>query len=251
MSEGYRCTIDIDKLTKSSMMVEDINSYLMTTDLNIYLVDMEEEIKNINTIHGNCLIDYKKSFDVVSEELNEVKGKITKFDDSLKRTIKDFSDTDQLNDNDLKEISGMYDDSKEKLMKFNSPEFRKANIAADTYSVTQIPSSSSEVSTSSNEAQNSNKINTLPIGIGIAAAGVAASAGAVVLDSLNYKNKDKKYALEEYHPDDVISVNESESEDVAPTEVKNFDEVLPYKASRDSDAMKKFYGDDSEKDNNN
>ena len=246
MSDGYKCSIDVDRLTKSANIIDEIDSFFNTTDLNFFISDIEDTIKNINTNHGNCLSDYKKTIDIVSQDLVDVRNRISKFDNSLDRTIKEFANTDELSNDDIKELSSMYDTSKEKFLNINnSQEFRKVNIATDSSTITQITPSTTENQVNQNVASEDKKINTLPIGIGIAAAGVAASAGAVALDSLNYKNKEKKFNLEEFHPDD-----EEKSEKESPPDDSDnsgtFEEVLPYKASRDKEMMDKFYSDEND-----
>lgn len=115
--------------------------------------------------------------------------------------------------------------------------------------VTVIPTPESPL----NQQTQTAPINTIPIGLGIAASGISASVGTVIVDSMNSNNKTQNTAstsdfdeLEIYNDDsDIIDVenNYMQPEDAVMSS-KQIDEVMPYHAARDINAINKFYADE-------
>ena len=260
MSEGYKCRIDIEKLSKSLDTLDEINSFLNTTDLQTIISDLEKSIKTINFEHGNCITNYNSELELVQDELAKIKNETSKLTDSIRKTVKNYSNVDELTNDDIDELSSLYGKSTSKKSN-QSSQFRinlseaatDINQVTNTQEVTQpiTDSNFSQVTPITNEPtqiQNptveqteSKEINTVPIGIGIAAAGMAASAGAVVLDSLNYNNKSKDLEFEDYQSDEIV---ENKYEEPDANKTIEFDEVSPYHAERNREVISKFYNED-------
>lgn len=88
-------------------------------------------------------------------------------------------------------------------------------------------------------------INTVPIGLGIAAAGISGAVGAVLVDS--YNDKHKAPVIEEYRdPDDELNLEDEEEEPIdmrypAP----KVPDSTPYYASRNNSSVQaKFYDEE-------
>ena len=97
--------------------------------------------------------------------------------------------------------------------------------------------------TEESTTETQSEVNTVPIGLGIAATGIAGSVGAVVLDSLNYKvgkGKDKFGEHKDSESNYIEYADDSYDDDMETEE--GFD-VPEYHASRDKAAMNKFYGE--------
>ena len=280
MSEStYSCYIDIDKVSDSVKLLDSLDNCLNNVDLTDILVDIEEEIKKINFEHGNCITSYKEYIDIMVDDLWDVKRGVSKLNLSLSKTMKNYAKADELNTSDLKELSNLFG---EPITKIN-PEtlgssFKKVevtNLATQVESttvdpttnpvtsptdpvqtpdpgqgnITQIPPVTTENPTTpgvTNTTTTSSEINTVPIGLGIAATGIAASAGAVVVGTMKQKQKDNI----PYYDDGTNSEKEEETF-YEPDEYEEYEkehrfaEVTPYHASRDKQAMNKFYGEDT------
>lgn len=107
----------------------------------------------------------------------------------------------------------------------------------------------------------SSSYNTVPIGLGIAAAGITGALGAVIIDDKKYKeNKKRKMYYDDRNSDDDIQLegtydtsnNISQRESFA-SKTTNFDKQnlkeiadTPYHASRDRNSMNKFYDEEDD-----
>lgn len=210
-------TVDLEKLSSSLKVIEGINNSINDLKLSNIVLDIDNNISIISFEHGNCFSGYKEILDSLIDSTNKLKSEVNELDKSLEKTISSFSDIENVS-------------------------FRKEDLLTD---VTKIP----EVETETTEVQEKSSINTIPIGLGIGAAGIAGSVGMVAADSMGLIDDKKKDDIPEYN-DQVAIVEKKEEPDEDEEFIaheEKFDDVTPYHASRDKDVMDKFY--DEEEDN--
>jgi hypothetical protein len=210
--------------------------------------------------------------------LDEIKLKINKLNDSVSQTVNSFSNVENLTDSDIKQIGETYNYSEVSDKLANTINTNSTNISFRNTSLNNLKTSFSGVAdeTTGNITQiptpdveqepvtttTSTQINTVPIGLGIAATGISASIGAVVVDSMNSKKRktldSTLEAYEDFDSPQVKNVYTEEEIKKQPVEEAfankqtKIEEVLPYHAaSRDKSALEKFYGTDTSDYNNN
>lgn len=224
--------VNIDKLRSSSENLNSLSNKLDSFDLQKEFSEIEKAIKKINFEHGNCLENYKNDLSLLEEKYEEVKTNIKKITNSLVTTVEQFSVED----------------------KKSSNQFDLKNLSTN---LTQIPKVEPEQEVV--KAEQTTTINTIPIGLGIAATGISASVGAIVADAL--KDKKKKNIIEEYNPSEGSKdepIREQSTKEENKLLDNAFDDYSPYHASRNSNSIDKFYGtniteyyeDEEENDNN-
>ncbi len=129
-------------------------------------------------------------------------------------------------------------------------------------SITQNMSSSTIPPVTEQPAKNTtSSYNTVPIGLGIAAAGITGALGAVIIDDKKYKeskkrrmyyddrNSDDDLKLEgTYDTSNNISQRESFASKNSNFDKQNLKEIAdtPYHASRDRNSMNKFYDEEDD-----
>ena len=210
-------SVDLEKLTSSLKLVEDANNNLNNLNLSNIILDLDTDLNKINFEHGNCLNDYRELIESLTNQIDSLKTEINELNIGLEKTIKSFSDVE------------------------SDVQFRTTDLLTD---VTKIP----EVPTDVPTIQEKEIINTIPIGLGIAASGIAGAVGAVAVDSM--MPTEKQDPLPEYEEKiEMVEKKEEPEEELDESiarEVK-FDDVSPYHASRDKEVIDKFY---DEEDNN-
>ncbi len=108
----------------------------------------------------------------------------------------------------------------------------------------------------------SSSYNTVPIGLGIAAAGITGALGAVIIDDKKYKeNKKRKMYYDDRNSDDDIqlegtydtsnNINQresfaSENSIIDKQNLKEIEDNTPYHASRDRNSINKFYDEEDD-----
>lgn len=108
----------------------------------------------------------------------------------------------------------------------------------------------------------SSSYNTVPIGLGIAAAGITGALGAVIIDDKKYKdnrkrkmyyddrNSEEELQLEgTYDTSNSINQNESFASKNSTINQQNLNEIednTPYHASRDKNSINKFYNEEDD-----
>ena len=207
--------INIDKLQSSIESLNLLNDKIAATNLNKEFLEMEKKIKRIDFEHGNSFIKYKNDISILEQKYEDVKSNLKKLQNSLQVTVEQFA-------------------SKEE----NKNSFQ-IDLKSMSTNLTQIPKVEPEQEIVEQQQQ-TQTINTIPIGLGIATAGIAGSVGAVVLDSIKDKKRDN---LEEYHPTEIREkISEEEDNKTAEIAVSNFEDISPYHASKNGQEMNKFYG---------
>jgi hypothetical protein len=227
--EQFTNSINTNKLVNTIETLSSINNCLSSYDLKENFVNIEEYLTNINFEHGSCFNNYKDEINIIYDLIDTIKKEIVELNNSIEATVDSFSISDSL------DISSLEDNS-------TNISLRKA-----LSSFTQIPSSDTGTSVTTTNSNTSSTINTIPIGLGIAATGISASIGAVVVDSMNSKNNKRKIdyssELEDYQ--DSIETKKEEKELDAFASEK---EIVPnesYKASsRNKENLEKFFDDD-------
>lgn len=207
--------INIDKLQGSIESLSLLNDKIDATNLNKEFLEIEKKIKKIDFEHGNSFIKYKNDISLLEQKYEDVKSNLKKLQNSLQVTVEQFT----------------------------SKEEKKNSFPIDLKSMstklTQIPKVETEPEVVEAQQQTST-INTIPIGLGIATAGIAGSVGAVVLDSMKGKKRDN---LEEYHPTEIREkISDEQDNQKEELATSNFEDISPYHASRNSQEMNKFYG---------
>ena len=186
----------IKELNKSSKIIDSINNYLNNSNISNIVLNIETDIKKISMEHGDCFTNYNELIVEILDNIKDATSDINDLSTSLKNTVNSLD---------------------------GEVNLRKNNSLSDT-NVTKIdPVVEEEVEEG---------INTVPIGLGIAATGIAGAAGAIYLDANHYR---REKPLDDYRESDVVV-----EEKIEPKETE-FDEITPYHASRDSKTMEKFY----------
>lgn len=197
--------LNLQALSNSLKVIENSNDYINSNTLSNIVLDIEKDISKINFEHGNCFNDYKDLIDNINTGLTDLKGEIAKLNDSLDKVVSSFDEFENIN-------------------------LRKNSLTAD---VTKIP----PVGENNTQTESNDSINTVPIGLGIAAAGITGAVGAVALDSMHYRYKKD---LDDY--DDTEQYIEEKIEDKREKDIV-FDDIRPYRAERDQNKVDKFYGE--------
>ncbi|MBQ3297635.1 MAG: hypothetical protein IJG97_02385 [Bacilli bacterium] len=220
-------SVDLEKLINSLKVVEVANDNLNNMSLSNIIMDIDNDLTKLNFEHGNCFKDYKEILDSLINELDTLKVETNELVKSLGKTINNFSNIE------------------------NSISFRKTDLlnslggAVENNNVTKIPEPVTETDSS---VQEQDPINTVPIGLGIAASGIAGSVGAVIADSM--MPSEQKDVIPDYEePTEIVEKVEKSKEelDESIAREEKFDDVSPYHAERNKEVIDKFY---AEKDNN-
>lgn len=225
--------LNLQALNSSLKTIENVDNYVNDMSLDNIMLEIKKDLKKINFEHGNCFTGYQGLIDNIMIELNDVKTDISSLSTSLNKTVESFDD-------------------------FERTDFRKttaANELKDSVgesNVTTIPPANSQTTTTIPEPEIEEKepINTVPIGLGIAATGIAGSVGAVVLDSMHYspnkqveKYDDQPETVEKRQAplmEDIAEKDDLDEDDFISSD-HTFDDVTPYHATRDKKSMDKFY----------
>ena len=204
-------SVDLEKLINSLKVVEVANDNLNNMSLSNIIMDIDNDLTKLNFEHGNCFKDYKEILDSLINELDTLKVETNEL-------VKSLGKTDLLNS-----LGG----------------------AVENNNVTKIPEPVTETDSS---VQEQDPINTVPIGLGIAASGIAGSVGAVIADSM--MPSEQKDVIPDYEePTEIVEKVEKSKEelDESIAREEKFDDVSPYHAERNKEVIDKFY---AEKDNN-
>ena len=211
-------SLDLEKLSGSLKVLEKANNSLNNMSLSNTILELDNDLNKINFEHGNCFKDYKEYLDSLISEIDKLKREVNELDISLEKTINSFSDIEKT-------------------------KFRKEDLLTSADQVTKIPEP--DTTTEQTEVSEKSSINTIPIGLGIAASGIAGAAGMVAVDSM--LPPEEKDPLPEY--EENIEIVEKKKEEGKPTDEflareEKFDDVTPYHASRDKEVIEKFYDEE-------
>ena len=222
--------VDLEKLSNSLKVIEDTNNSINNMKLSNIVLDIDTELSKVNFEHGNCLNDYRDTLDSLVAEIDKLKMNINELSKGLEKTINSFSDVEETN--------------------FRRTDLSTdvSQILADEKTVTKIPEPTTEAELTQ-ESTSQGSINTVPIGLGIGAAGIAGSVGMVAADSLGLL-KGKEDPIPNYresaesveYVEKIDKKEDKNDEFIAHSE--KFDDVTPYHASRDKDVIDKFYDDE-------
>lgn len=111
MANGYTCCIDIERLKSSVESLVSISNCVNNVDLTENFQEISDDLKEINFEHDNCITFYKEEIDRVYEELNKIKKNINSLTESLATSVEKFSSTEDLNTDDIRELSKLYEDT--------------------------------------------------------------------------------------------------------------------------------------------
>ena len=111
MANGYTCCIDMERLNESIETLSSIDTCLSNKDFSTTFIDVEKKLKNINFEHNNCITNYKDDLDSIVTNVDKIREGIYKLTDSLTKTVTGFSEVGELNDNDLKDLADLYDNT--------------------------------------------------------------------------------------------------------------------------------------------
>ncbi len=113
MASGYTCCIDLERLNNTIETLSSLGGCLETRDLPGIFIDMENRFKDINFEHNNCISDYKEEMDSIIRSLRIVEKKVLELEEALRKTVADYSNIDELKEEDLKDIAKLYVTEKE------------------------------------------------------------------------------------------------------------------------------------------
>lgn len=221
--------VDLEKLSNSLKVIEDTNNSINNMKLSNIVLDIDTELSKVNFEHGNCLNDYRDTLDSLVAEIDKLKMNINELSKGLEKTINNFSDVEETN--------------------FRRTDLSTdvSQILADEKTVTKIPEPTTDAELTQ-ESANQGSINTVPIGLGIGAAGIAGSVGMVAADSLGLlegkEDPIPNYRESEEYVEKVDKDENLEFEDSFVAHEEKFDDVTPYHAERDKDVIDKFYDDE-------
>ena len=225
------------------------------------LWDVKREVSKLNLSLSKTLKKYAKSNELHTEDLKELSNlygePITKINpEELGSAFKKVEVTNLATQVPSTDVTQGTVQTPENPVTNQEPLQTTENPVATQDSnqgtITKIPPVTTENPTTPGTpttTTTSSEINTVPIGLGIAATGITASAGAVVVGTMKQKQKDnipsyddetnpKKEKVEETSYDELDDYEEYENE-------HRFVEVTPYHASRDKQVMNKFYGEET------
>lgn len=229
-----RVKIDIDKIVKSYETVESIDSCVSVHNFHDYFFEMEDYIDKINLKHGKCISGYQDRIYEIIESIDKIKNKINLLTDSLKKTIDNNNRVVSISEEQASEVQ-----HRNALQPVNNDS-----------SQVIIPVPKPTIEETQKEGLFPEGYNTTPIGLGIAAAGVTASVGAVVIDSMTPKSYKKAKNKAKIDDDDINDYADYEIADEAeekPIVSLRIDpSMTSYQAQRNHEGMKKFYGEDDE-----
>lgn len=274
MNNAFNVCIDLEKIQLSSSKISNIQDQISSRDILDPFIEIEEQIKEINFIHGNCIPKYKEFIADIINELNELKKEISELDYALRTTYTEFSKTEELDNNGIFNIVKLYPSSEmeEKMNNIlatnptikptNSSllfqQSQKNNSSVDSIQnnisiiANDINNSVKTIPTVETEEPTKSEINTVPIGLGIAATGITGAVGAILYDSVS---QPKKVELETYREPIEIQTKKEEPENQHILEAgKEASEVLedqePYHASRNYNQLEKYYSDNEPREEN-
>ena len=201
--------VSLKELNNSLKTIDNLENYLNTNTFINIILNIEADLKKISFEHGDCFGNYTALIDSIMTKLNSIKEETTKLSTAIKNTVNNFE----------------------------SVNFRKTDLEMSANNVTKIPPVESA---NTNESEG---INTVPIGLGIAATGIAGSVGAVIVDAHSYKPSPtlEKYEEEKEYIEEKIDKDDSKNEDDFVAADHKFDDVTPYHAARDKEISSKFY----------
>lgn len=217
--------INIEKLRGTYDSLNLISSRLDNNTIDKDLIELEQYFRKINFEHGNCISNDKNYVTTLLEKIEELKRNINNLRFSIDKTINNTMNLEGLNER--KNIS---------FRKDINPEL----IKTATTEITQIPKPVTTEQQSVNSEPTQTEINTIPIGLGIGASGIAGAVGTVIVDSM--MDNDKQDDIEEYkEPEEWIEPKkEKTNEKDRVFENRN----MVYQASHDNEKISKFYGTD-------
>ena len=218
-------SVDLEKLSNSLKVIETANNSVNDMRLSNIVLDIDTNLSKISFEHGNCFNDYKEILDSLINSTNKLKTNVSELSKGLEKTINSFSEVENVN-------------------------FRKTDLltnvtnATGESNVTRIPATTPETQ----EVKENNSINTVPIGLGIGAAGITGAVGMVAADSMGLIDNTKEEVPEYHEPEteivEKIEKPQEEIEDEFVAHEVKFDDVSPYHALRDKEELDKFYDDE-------
>ena len=222
----YTNNINLEIIKDATETISSINNCLSNVDITSYFIDIDNDLKKINFEHGNCVTKYKENINTILEKIEELKKELNELQYSLQSSCDNFTSIEKNQDSEIEYRTSVT----------NPTEM----IHAST-DISKIPPVTEQQQTIENNQteESQTTINTVPIGLGIAATGIAGSVGAVILDSMNDK---KKVDIEEYTMPEEEEYRPSPKGDTQQRLEPVFDDNSPYHASRNKEAMNKFYG---------
>ena len=235
---NYDAKINLELINGSIETLSGVESLVNRFDFLEGFDDLESYFRKINFEHTNC-INYKDSFNIIYNDISDIKSKINKLTSNLRQIKANYSDIENVTSDDIKEISDLYSDTpaSEQLRKIASEATTSLSEATGDSNVTVIPPVS-ETDASIQEQPYS----TVPIGLAIGATGIAGSVGAVIVNE-KYGPTVVESEIEEYHDlkDDKPDFEIKEEKQKEPPEI---DDVQPYHASREAREADKYYGNE-------
>lgn len=271
MNDNYTCSINSNKISNSINILNSINNIINGNDVFGYIQNIEKCINDTNFEHGNCIDNYKDDLRTLYLKVEEIKQDLNSLIDSLYFSVEKVNNSGTISSNSLKDLIGFYKDTSagEKLSKLLSESTDSiGNIAMRKVMEAQDPSVSSignynnyqdqsnittipPVETPKQEVVQEQPYSTVPIGLGIAATGISAAAGTVLVDSMyeGTSPRPKKFEIENYNDEDSYDENDEEEDTIKaepyPKKVEEY--IPPYHAARVQPSDNIFYDYEDEK----
>ncbi len=231
--------------------------------------NMDESVKNF--MINNPLTNYPKEYNSLEEWYQSLWNRFSAT--SANQNVEDLVEKEMAVWRQRQTGSSVTSLATSNIAEEQSTDYREINIAAmpaptDTNTnqstnytapqnestITRIPPETPGTGTTTveqPEVTTSNEINTVPVGLGIAAAGIAGSIGAVIVDSKkpkrSYSSKSDEIYVEEYHPTEAPLDYGDDDDDDGDEDVSDVFNQVAYQAIRDKESMSKFYGIDQNK----
>ena len=254
MQNGFNVCLDFERIKNSSSVISDIKEQIESRNLLDVLTEIEEQIKDINFCHGNCIEKYKNEITQLSEEITRLKQELSQLDTSLKTAYQTFSTNEKYDNNELINIAKLFPNTSTSNSIANLIEknpitrittqanlFKSYMDPTIQQSNTKVNETNASIISLSNNLKSvveTAEINTVPIGLGIAASGITGAIGAVVVDSLNDSKKETIHEVEEPTPDEYYQ---------EPQKEEPMDYQVPYHANRNQEKIDLFLNGNEER----
>ena len=237
MNQNITCSINCNKINETINNL--IPVYNLINNTNIYegIQDLEKEITKINLEHGNCIDNYKDNLKAVSNEIELLQNDLKKLFESLNFVIEIENNGNISDMNHIKKIATYYDNTSVGNNLLNL--FKQTNSNISTIIAMNQEKIAQDVNNQFSNNIDNESYNTIPIGLGIAASGISAAAGTVLVDSMYQTDNSKSSEIENL--EDYENEEEKQEQDDSKSKYEMDEIPTPYHASRDKIIANKFY----------
>ena len=202
----YSEEIDLNLLNGSIETISGVQNLINNVDLTDNFIELEEYFRKINFEHSYC-INYKKTMELIYNNLDDIKNKINRLSEVLSVIKNSYSDIleEETNSNGISNF------------------FKNAKTSVNE-SITKIEPQNNQ------QSIEEKPYSTVPIGLAIGATGIAGSVGAVVVN--------EKYGseLQDYEPDELSEILPDYESDELSEKLPDYEQNKLLEENSDSEA---------------